>query len=154
MISKVTILTVYCAIKVMLKSWRLTFRSDSYTKATTSKSHCQFESTQPSCLNLYFCNRSAYELYIASTSSQSRKTTESDTAKAKTATKTGSQVESAGVKADTGAKAADPTTGARTKSGTDGITNRNDPEYTEELCRQFKRTLCHENVTVHFVGAW
>ena len=29
-----------------------------------------------------------------------------------------------------------------------------DPLYTTELCIQFKRTLCHDEVTVHFVGAW
>lgn len=25
---------------------------------------------------------------------------------------------------------------------------------TAKMCRQFKRTLCHEDVTVHFVGVW
>ncbi|KIP01358.1 hypothetical protein PHLGIDRAFT_58717, partial [Phlebiopsis gigantea 11061_1 CR5-6] len=29
-----------------------------------------------------------------------------------------------------------------------------DPRYHWELCKQFKRTLCHKSARVHFVGAW
>ena len=25
---------------------------------------------------------------------------------------------------------------------------------TSEICRQFKRTLCHKDITVEFVGVW
>ena len=28
------------------------------------------------------------------------------------------------------------------------------PDYIKMLCAQFKRTLCHEGVRAHFVGAW
>ena len=31
---------------------------------------------------------------------------------------------------------------------------KDDPLYPLELCKEFKRTLCHENVRAHFVGVW
>ncbi|KAJ8508126.1 hypothetical protein ONZ45_g9568 [Pleurotus djamor] len=39
-------------------------------------------------------------------------------------------------------------------SSSRGAKKSRTPDDEEILCQQFKRTLCHENVKVHFVGAW
>ena len=37
---------------------------------------------------------------------------------------------------------------------TEDVKSISDPSEIASLCRQFKRTLCHKHVGVHFVGAW
>lgn len=107
-------------------------------------------------INLHACSYcliSAYELYVADAVRQGRQSPEQEA-------ENNSDQASPEQEADNISGQASPKEGEEGQSSSSPRTedrkpvNPKDPRYTKKLCTQFKRTLCHEGVGVHFVGAW
>ena len=99
-----------------------------------------------------FWVHSAYELYVAKTARLGRKKVRRrapSNAKTRGPRPQSTTTTGPSTQAPDGAGQA-----ASSKDSKESPIDPKDPRYAPEMCRQFKRTLCYRNVSVHFVGVW